>query len=63
MSQPWQPTAEITQLRQRAGLIAIIRQFFADRDVIEVDTPAMSQATVTDVHLHAFNRSMTCVVS
>ncbi|PSU68382.1 elongation factor P--(R)-beta-lysine ligase [Photobacterium phosphoreum] len=54
MSQPWQPTADITQLKQRAVLLATIRQFFADRDVIEVDTPAMSQATVTDVHLHAF---------
>jgi elongation factor P--beta-lysine ligase len=54
MSQPWQPTADITQLKQRAILLATIRQFFADRDVIEVDTPAMSQATVTDVHLHAF---------
>ncbi len=54
MSQPWQPTADITQLKQRAVLLATIRQFFAARDVIEVDTPAMSQATVTDVHLHAF---------
>jgi lysyl-tRNA synthetase class 2 len=31
-----------------------IRQFFLDRDVLEVDTPAMSHATVTDVHLHTF---------
>lgn len=54
MSQSWQPTANITQLKQRATLIATIRQFFGDRDVMEVDTPAMSQATVTDVHLHGF---------
>lgn len=31
-----------------------IRRFFADRGVLEVETPAMSQATVTDVHLSPF---------
>lgn len=50
----WQPTASIEQLRQRAEIIAQIRHFFAKRDVLEVDTPAMSHATVTDVHLHTF---------
>ncbi|EOU2464081.1 elongation factor P--(R)-beta-lysine ligase [Vibrio navarrensis] len=54
MSTDWQPTASIPQLRQRAALIASIRQFFAQRNVLEVDTPAMSHATVTDVHLHTF---------
>jgi lysyl-tRNA synthetase class 2 len=34
--------------------MAKIRQFFAQRDVLEVDTPAMSHATVTDIHLHTF---------
>lgn len=54
MSTDWQPTASIPQLRQRAALIARIRQFFAQRNVLEVDTPAMSHATVTDMHLHTF---------
>lgn len=55
MSQPeWMPTASIQQLKQRAALLNTIRQFFAARDVLEVDTPAMSHATVTDVHLHTF---------
>ncbi|MCE3220756.1 elongation factor P--(R)-beta-lysine ligase [Vibrio diabolicus] len=54
MQTNWQPTASIDQLRQRAMLIASIRQFFADRQVMEVDTPAMSHATVTDIHLHTF---------
>ncbi|MCE7631289.1 elongation factor P lysine(34) lysyltransferase, partial [Vibrio fluvialis] len=40
--------------KQRATLLRSIRQFFAERDVLEVDTPAMSHATVTDVHLHTF---------
>lgn len=50
----WMPTASIEQLKQRAALLRSIRQFFAERDVLEVDTPAMSHATVTDVHLHTF---------
>lgn len=50
----WQPTATIEQLKQRANTVQAIRQFFASRDVLEVDTPAMSHATVTDIHLHTF---------
>lgn len=54
MTLHWQPTASIAQLKQRAATIASIRDFFARREVLEVDTPAMSQATVTDIHLHTF---------
>ena len=50
----WQPTASIEQLKSRAKVIQTIRQFFTNRDVLEVDTPAMSHATVTDIHLHTF---------
>ena len=54
MSDQWQPTASIEQLRQRANVLAQIRRFFTERNVLEVDTPAMSHATVTDIHLHTF---------
>ncbi|HIF9371669.1 TPA: elongation factor P--(R)-beta-lysine ligase [Photobacterium damselae] len=54
MQMTWLPTADVAMLKQRAKLIAAIRQFFYQRDVLEVDTPAMSQATVTDIHLHTF---------
>lgn len=50
----WQPTANIESLKLRAALINDIRQFFVARDVLEVDTPAISHATVTDIHLHTF---------
>lgn len=50
----WQPSASIAKLQQRALLLASIRQFFAERQVLEVETPAISHATVTDVHLHTF---------
>ncbi|MGF1701750.1 elongation factor P--(R)-beta-lysine ligase [Photobacterium makurazakiensis] len=54
MTMHWQPTASILQLKQRAATLAMIRDFFSQREVMEVDTPAMSQATVTDIHLHTF---------
>lgn len=50
----WQPTASMALLKKRAELIQAIRSFFLSREVMEVDTPAMSHATVTDVHLHTF---------
>lgn len=50
----WQPTASIEQLKSKAKVIQTIRQFFANKNVLEVDTPAMSHATVTDIHLHTF---------
>ncbi|HUF71328.1 MAG TPA: EF-P lysine aminoacylase EpmA [Gammaproteobacteria bacterium] len=43
------PAADLRErLRVRASVLAAIREFFAARDVIEVDTPALSAAAVTD---------------
>ena len=50
----WQPGASIPNLLKRAAIMAEIRRFFADRGVLEVETPCMSQATVTDIHLVPF---------
>ena len=38
-------------MQARAKMYAQLRQFFAERDVMEVETPILSQAGVTDVHL------------
>ncbi|WP_304163742.1 elongation factor P--(R)-beta-lysine ligase [Lonsdalea britannica] len=51
----WQPSAPIANLLKRAEIMNEIRRFFSDRGVLEVETPAMSQATVTDVHLVPFD--------
>jgi lysyl-tRNA synthetase class 2 len=40
--------ASLATLRQRAAMLAAIRSFFAARDVLEVETPALSSAGVTD---------------
>ncbi|GGA62782.1 elongation factor P--(R)-beta-lysine ligase [Neiella marina] len=50
----WRPTASREALIARANMLTTIRQFFAEREVLEVDTPAMSQASVTDIHLQPF---------
>ncbi|NJN46886.1 MAG: EF-P lysine aminoacylase GenX [Candidatus Competibacteraceae bacterium] len=50
----WQPQATWDALRLRARLLTQIRVFFAARDVLEVDTPALSRAAVTDPQLHSF---------
>jgi lysyl-tRNA synthetase class 2 len=52
--QNWRPSASIETLKQRANIIQKIRQFFALKNVMEVDTPALSQATITDLHLYTF---------
>jgi len=51
----WQPTMTWQNAQKRAKILQQIRQFFADRNVIEVETPALSQGTVTDVYLDAIS--------
>ncbi|MCF6435614.1 elongation factor P--(R)-beta-lysine ligase [Pseudoalteromonas sp. MMG022] len=52
--QLWAPSADISTLKQRAKILATIRAFFAKREVLEVETPSMCGASVTDVHLVSF---------
>lgn len=47
----WRPSATINSLRQRAELLAKIRQFFNERGYLEVETPTMSRFGITDVYL------------
>lgn len=50
----WRPSASVSALHKRAKLFADIRQFFQQRNVLEVDTPALSTFTGTDVNLSQF---------
>ncbi len=49
----WRPGASAERLRRRAGMLAEIRAFFADRGVLEVDTPQLVNFAVTDVNIHS----------
>ncbi len=54
MSESWRPTADKQLIKLRADTYSKIRQFMAERNVLEVETPVLSHATVTDVQLHSF---------
>jgi lysyl-tRNA synthetase class 2 len=49
----WTPTAAIDTLRLRARLLGQVRNHFAATGTLEVETPVMVQAGVTDVHLES----------
>ena len=51
----WRPTASFDNLRLRAKILNQIRQFFAQREVLEVETPLACHATVTDPFIESFS--------
>ena len=44
----WRPSCSLDALRVRAELLGITRRFFAEREVLEVQTPCLGRHTVTD---------------
>ncbi|MDS4026589.1 MAG: EF-P lysine aminoacylase EpmA [Candidatus Contendobacter sp.] len=50
----WRPSADFATLRLRAELLARIRVFFAARGVLEVETPMLSAAAITEPNLASF---------
>jgi len=44
----WQPTAALDILKLRARMLERIRAFFFERGVLEVETPILSSAAITD---------------
>jgi len=48
----WKPRADVATLRQRAGALAAIREFFAARGVLECETPLIVSHPVSDPRLH-----------
>jgi lysyl-tRNA synthetase class 2 len=49
----WRPTASLEVLRIRARMLAAAREFFAARVVLEVETPILSAAAVSDPQLES----------
>ncbi len=44
----WRPSADLSALGARAALLQEIRAFFADRQILEVETPLLCSSGVTD---------------
>ena len=49
----WRPTAGRDALELRARLLTKVRAFFAERAVLEVDTPILSQGATTDPQIES----------
>ncbi len=49
----WKPGASLQNLRLRAKTLGEIRRFFAQRDILEVDTPLLARTTVSDVYIES----------
>lgn len=50
----WEPTATVETLIERAKLFSRIRDFFKKYHVVEVETPLLSHASVTDPAIESF---------
>ncbi|NVJ62151.1 MAG: EF-P lysine aminoacylase GenX [Gammaproteobacteria bacterium] len=55
MSELWRPSCSIQLLKYRAQVFKKIREFFSERQVLEVDTPALMSCTVTDPYMNALS--------
>jgi len=53
MNDSWRPTASLPALRRRAAMLAAAREFFAKRGVLEVETPILSAAAVSDPQIES----------
>src|ERR1700732_2284500 len=49
----WKPTSTRSILQHRCAVLTHARHFFLDRGVLEVDTPIVVNAPVTDIHIHS----------
>jgi lysyl-tRNA synthetase class 2 len=51
----WQPSASMEVIKQRADLLNSIRVFMRERSILEVETPVLSHAAVTDPQIHSLS--------
>jgi len=59
----WRPGATLEVIRLRAQLNAHVRAFFAQRQVLEVETPVLSQAGNTEPNIDSFTTAFSGHVS
>jgi elongation factor P--(R)-beta-lysine ligase len=57
----WQPTATTTVLKARAAMLQSARAFFAARGVLEVETPMLSAAAVSDPQIESLGTQVSGV--
>jgi len=57
----WQPNANMQMLQKRAQLLRNIREFFWQRDVLEVDTQALSLTSISDPYIEVLTTKAKCL--
>ena len=60
-SETWRPVANMQMLQTRAKLLHDIRGFFWQREVLEVDTQALSLASISDPHIEVLTTQAKCL--
>ena len=51
MQNLWRPSANLAAIKERAALFLQIRNYFAEQDVLEVETPLLCQYAATSLHI------------
>lgn len=51
----WKPSLHWEDAKSRAEILHKVRCFFIDNNIIEVETPVLSQGTITDPYIEAFS--------
>lgn len=51
MTKGWRPALDVRWLRERARLLSGLRTFFAEREVLEVDTPVLVDTVIPERHI------------
>lgn len=54
----WRPPASLASLKGRAMQLAYVRGFFADREMLEVETPVLARCGVTEPNLDNIGASL-----
>jgi len=49
----WQPVAGVEVIRKRAAMLARVRAYFAEQEVLEVQTPVLSAAAASDPQIES----------
>jgi len=55
----WKPSTPLATLRLRAAILTLVRRFFEERGVLEVDTPMLSHAATTDPNIESLRTRYT----
>jgi lysyl-tRNA synthetase class 2 len=57
----WRPNAGIAEARQRALRLSQARDFFEQRNILEVDTPCIGEAAVSDVNIESISTTLALI--